>query len=141
MTMENPQVKHTNRNLFPALDIRDSRGLELADEFNIENSSKQVINFIKSGLKKEDNFEKSVNFIHCIWYCLTGSRIEKTELEYIKQLKKIYSSDKQLPIIFVYTQATNEDFVKEIKNVIMKELDDPNIKYIDVISKETKKLK
>ena len=35
MTMENPQVKHTNRNLFPALDIRDSRGLELADEFNI----------------------------------------------------------------------------------------------------------
>lgn len=138
MTMENPQVKHTNRKLFPSLDIWDSRGLELADEFNIENSSNQVINFIKNGIKKEEDLNKSVNFIHCIWYCLTGARIEKTELEYIKKLKKIYSSDKQLPIIFVYTQANNDEFVSAIKQTIIQELKDPNITYIDVISKEFK---
>ena len=138
MTMENPQIKHTNRNLFPALDIWDSRGLELADDFSIENSSNQVINFIKNGLKKEEKFDKSVNFIHCIWYCITGSRIEITEIEYIKKLKTIYSSDKQLPIIFVYTQATNEEFVKEIKNTIIRELNEPKIQFIDVISKESK---
>lgn len=138
MTMENPQIKHTNRKLFPALDIWDSRGLELKDDFSIENSSKQVINFIKNGLKKEKEFDKSVNFIHCIWYCITGSRIEKTELEYIKKLKEIYSSDKELPIIFVYTQATEDEKVIGIKNTIIKELNDNNIKYIDVISKETK---
>lgn len=138
MTMENPQIKHTNRKLFPALDIWDSRGLELKDDFSIENSSKQVINFIKNGLKKEKEFDKSVNFIHCIWYCITGSRIEKTELEYIKKLKEIYSSDKELPIIFVYTQATEDEKVIGIKNTIIQELNDNNIKYIDVISKETK---
>ena len=138
MTMENPQVLHTNRELFPALDIWDSRGLELADDFSIENSSNQVINFIKTGLKKEEKFDKSVNFIHCIWYCVTGSRIETTELEYIKKLKTIYSSDKQLPIIFVYTQATDEEFVEEIKNTIIKELNEPKITYIGVISKEKK---
>lgn len=136
MTMENPQIKHCNRKLFPALDIWDSRGLELDKEFNIENNSKQVIDFIRKGIKKEENFDKSVNFIHCIWYCVTGSRIEKGELEYIKKLKKIYSSDKQLPIIFVYTQATNDAFIKGIKDTIIKELKDPDIKFIEVISNE-----
>ena len=135
MTMENPQMKHTNRNLFPALDIWDSRGLELNKDFSIENSSNQVINFIKNGLKREENNDKSKNYIHWIWYCITGTRIERAELEYIKKLKNIYSSDKQLPIIFVYTQAINEEYTKEIKNVIIEELNDPNIKYIEVISK------
>ena len=40
-----------------------------------------------------------------------------------------------MPIIFVYTQAINEEYTKEIKNVIIEELNDPNIKYIEVISK------
>ena len=138
MTMEKPQMKHINRNLFPALDIWDSRGLELSDEFSIENSSNQVINFIKNGLKQEEenNLGTSINFIHCIWYCLTGTRIEKTELEYIKKLKKVYSSDKNLPIIFVYTKAFNDEFSQAIKQVIIKELNDPEINFIEVISKE-----
>lgn len=134
--MEQPQIKHTNRKLFPSLDIWDSRGLELDKDFSIENSSNQVINFIRKGLKKEDEYNKSVNFIHCIWYCITGPRIERSELDYIKRLKKIYSSDKQLPIIFVYTRADNDDFVEGIKKEIIKELNEPNIKYIDVISQE-----
>ena len=138
MTMKTPQIKHFNRSLFPSLDIWDSRGLELADEFSIEQNSQQVINFVKNGLKQDENENKSMNFIHCIWYCVTGTRIEKTELDYIKKLKSIYSSDKKLPIIFVYTQADNEEFIEPIKNTIIKELKDPNIKFIDVVSKETK---
>ena len=55
-----------------------SRGLELDKDFIIENSSNQVINFIKKGLKKEGEYDKSVNFIHCIWYCITGPRIERS---------------------------------------------------------------
>ena len=138
MTMEKPQMKHYNRELFPSLDIWDSRGLELTNEFSIEKSSQQVINFVKNGLKQEENIKNSPNFIHCIWYCLTGSRIEKSELEYIKKLKSIYSSDKKLPIIFVYTQADNEEFIEPIKESIIKELNDPNINFVDVIAKEKK---
>jgi predicted GTPase len=77
MTMKTPQIKHFNRSLFPSLDIWDSRGLELADEFSIEQNSQQVINFVKNGLKQDENENKSMNFIHCIWYCVTGTRIEK----------------------------------------------------------------
>lgn len=53
-----------------------------------------------------------------------------------KKVKKIYSSDKQLPIIFVYTRSQNEEFVEGIKKEIIKELNEPNIKYIDIISQE-----
>jgi GTPase SAR1 family protein len=135
MTMENPQILHTNRELFPTLDIWDSRGLELADEFSIEKSSSQVINFIKNGMKKEGD-KKSMNFVHCIWYCVTGTRIEKTEIEYIKKLKNIYSSDKKLPIIFVYTQADKVEYIEGIKKTLMMEINDPNLKFVEVISKE-----
>ena len=137
MEMEQPQIKHFNRDLFPTLDIWDSRGLELANKYSIEENSQQVINFVKSGLKQED-LNKSMNFIHCIWYCITGTRIEKSELQYIKKLKSVYSSDKKLPIIFVYTQADNEEFIEPIKQTIIKELNDPNIHFIDVVAKEIK---
>ena len=45
--MDSPQIKFTNTNLFPALDLWDSRGIELSNKFNIEEYSKQVLNFIK----------------------------------------------------------------------------------------------
>ena len=135
MEMDQPQIKHFNRDLFPTLDIWDSRGLELANEYSIEENSQQVINFVKNGLKQED-LNKSMNFIHCIWYCITGTRIEKSELQYIKKLKRVYSSDKKLPIIFVYTQADKEEFIEPIKQTIIKELNEPNIHFIDVVAKE-----
>ena len=136
--MEQPQIKLFNRDLFPTLDIWDSQGLELANDYSIEQNSQQVINFIKNGLKQEENLNKSMNFIHCIWYCITGTRIEQSELQYIKKLKSVYSSDKKLPIIFVYTQASNEEFIEAIKETIIKELNDSNIQFIDVIAKEIK---
>ncbi len=134
MIMDKSQIKFTNEKLFPSLDIWDSRGLELADEFSIEKYSKQILEFIKCGLDKKENEKKSINFIHCIWYCITGSRIEKFELDYLKKIKSVYSNDKQLPIIFVYTQAINEDYSREIQKTIINEINDPNIKFIDVIA-------
>ena len=43
MTMENPQIKYTNRKLFLAFDIWDSKRLEFDKDFSIENNSKQII--------------------------------------------------------------------------------------------------
>lgn len=136
--MDSPQIKFTNTNLFPALDLWDSRGIELSNKFNVEEYSKQVLNFIKNGLENKENqdIKKSNNFIHCIWYCINGTRIEKPELEYIKKLKTIYSSDKKLPIIFVYNRSINKKESEAIKNTIINELKDKNINYIDIVAKE-----
>ena len=75
--MDSPQIKFTNTNLFPALDLWDSRGIELSNKFNIEEYSKQVLNFIKNGLEEKEqeneNIKKANNFIHCIWYCINGT--------------------------------------------------------------------
>ena len=108
--MDEDFIKKYNRELFPSLDIWDSRGIELSQKFNIEKYSEQIINFLKKGYENKEinNIKKATNFIQCIWYCITGTRIEKSELEFIKKLKTVYSSDKKLPIIFVYTQSYNK---------------------------------
>ena len=133
--MDNSIIKNNNINLFPTLDIYDTRGIELSQDFSIENSSQQIINFIKNGSNKEDNNDKNpINFIHCIWYCITGARIEKAEIQYIEKLMEIYSSDKKLPIIFVYTQAIHKKYIQGIKDTLFKLLKDKDIKFLDVIA-------
>ena len=136
--MDEDFIKKYNRELFPSLDIWDSRGIELSQKFNIEKYSEQIINFLKKGYENKEinNIKKATNFIQCIWYCITGTRIEKSELEFIKKLKTVYSSDKKLPIIFVYTQSYNKKTSETIKKTIINELKIESINYIDVVAKE-----
>ena len=68
MTMEKPQIRHYNRELFPSLDIWDSRGLELTNEFSIEQSSQHVINFVKNGFKQEENIKNKNHLLLFIIY-------------------------------------------------------------------------
>ena len=48
-------------------------------------------------LKKSGQSDK---FVHCIWYCVTGTRFEEDEELAIGKLLKIYE-DKCLPLIIV----------------------------------------
>lgn len=133
--MDTPIIKNNNIDLFPTLDIYDTRGIELSQNFNIDNFSKEIISFIKNGLNKEDNNDKNpIDFIHCIWYCITGTRVENSEIQYIRDLQKSYSSEKKLPIIFVYTLAINKKFSEELKNTLIKEFNDKDLKFIEVLT-------
>lgn len=57
------------------------------------------------------------NFVHCFWYCITGARFEQAEIDLLKDLRNSYK-DNNIPIIFVYTQATDDELINEMKKYI-----------------------
>ena len=33
------------------------------------------------------------DFVHCIWYCITGTRLEQIEIDTLIELSRIYKSN------------------------------------------------
>ena len=96
------------------LELFDTRGIELDPNYGIEKTSKMVEEFVKEQLKNKEP-------IKAIWYCVTGTRIENIELNLIKKLNSLYQNN-SLPVIFVYTQCTDDETFSEIKNHLCTQL-------------------
>ena len=92
------------------LELFDTRGIELDPNYGIEKTSKMVEEFINVQLKNKEP-------IKAIWYCITGTRIEDIELNLIKKLNSLYQNN-SLPVIFVYTQCTDDETFSQIKNYL-----------------------
>ena len=108
----------------------DSRGIEKGN-YNVENFIKEITNFIEEQeLKGNPDF-----FVHCIWYCVTGTRFEEIEEETLKKLSSLYD-DSKLPIIVVYTQAMVPEYYNAIKNDIMRLKND--LEFLPVVAKDIK---
>ena len=104
---ESPKMK--------GLKLYDSQGIDKA-KYGIKemlNSAKNLIN----SMAEKDNIN---NFIHCIWYCVTGVRFEDVERDSLIELMKLYD-DETLPIIIVYTKAfddvESEKMLEEINKI------------------------
>ena len=69
-----------------------------------------TISFIREQISK-GNYN---NFVHCIWYCLSGTRVEDVEIRYLKELKQVYNDD-SMPIIIVYIDETIPKETEEYK--------------------------
>ena len=125
-TMGEPTFYESNK--IPFLRLADSRGIEL-DKYGVEEVVKSTENFVNSQIKLQDPDK----FVHCIWYCVTGARLEDIEINSLKRLAALYDNDK-LPIIVVYTQALNSKYYKDIKEKV----DNLgfNLGYVAVIAKE-----
>ena len=91
-----------------------------------------IKNFIKSQLETKD----PDNFIHCIWYCWTGSRLESSEIDLLNKLTQTYTSE-TLPVIIVYTNAIDPNQIEEAKKYVLNKLKCNNV-FVDVLSKERK---
>ena len=76
------------------------------------------------------------NLVQCIWYCITGTRFEEVEINLLNSLRKVYDNNK-IPIIIIYTQATDEDNIKKMKDYI--KIKNINANFIAVLA-ERKKL-
>ena len=109
--------------------IADSRGIEKSKDYGIDEVTKDVKEFIeKQLLTKEPD-----NYVHCIWYCITGSRFEEVEKETLETLSSVYD-DNKLPIIVVYTKAAFPFLYEEIQKKVNQL--DRNFEFIPVIAKD-----
>ena len=114
----------------PFFRLADSKGIEKNTECGVEVVLETIKDFIKSQLDTKD----PDNYIHCIWYCWTGARLERSEIELLHKLTKVYTSE-NLPIIIVYTNAIDPTQIEEAKNYVLNQLRIKN-DFVDVLSKE-----
>ena len=112
------------------LRLADSRGIEKTIESGVDAICQQIQDFIKKQLDAKDPDK----FIHCIWYCWTGARLEKSEIEVLSKLSQQYSY-KTLPVIIVYTNAIDQNQVEEAQNYIKDFLKLSN-NFIPILAKE-----
>lgn len=120
----------TSDNL-PFLRLADSKGIEKAQISGVDATYNSIKDFIKKQIETRDPDK----YIHCIWYCWTGARLEESEIEILKKLSKQYTL-KTLPVIIVYTNAINKKFVDEGRKYISEELK-LNNEFIPILSLET----
>jgi predicted GTPase len=110
--------------------LADSRGIEKS-EYGVSQVVNSAKGFIEYYLKQKNPDE----FVHLIWYCITGTRFENVEQESLKELCKLYTDD-NLPIIVVYTQTTNEEQMEAIKDIV--ENMKIQVLFQDILAKEIK---
>ena len=115
----------------PFLSLTDSRGIEKNEAFGVNSIYNLIKKYIETKIEENDPDK----FIHCIWYCWTGTRLEDSEFEVLKKLSEQYTLSK-LPIIIVYTQATNEDSIKKAKEHILNNFEIKEEDFIPILAQE-----
>ena len=92
--------------------LADSRGIEKGG-YGVEEVVSSAKKFINYYLEQKNPDE----YVHLIWYCVTGTRFEDIEQKSLIELSKLYT-DNNLPIIVVYTMATNSEQITTIKKFV-----------------------
>ena len=113
----------------PYLKLVDTRGIELNANFGAEEVRIEAKKYIDQQLQKNEQND----FVQCIWYCITGARFEKAEKDLLNSLRKAYG-ESRIPIIIVYTQATDDKMIKEMSKCIKK--DYPKDDFIKILAEE-----
>ena len=113
-----------------SLRIYDNQGIEISKYNTIDN----VITNIKDIVDQAKVSGQPDRFVHCIWYCVTGTRFEEDEELAVGKLLDIYE-DKCMPIIIVYLRAVSSEWVKNMRNGIDKAFK-REIEFVEVLSKD-----
>ena len=99
---------------WPYLRLIEFKGIGFGEN-NPETIKKEVIEYIK---KQEDNNNYN-NIVHCIWYCISGTRFEESEIVLLKKLKEVYN-DNNIPIIVINTKSIDSDMAIKMLEYILK---------------------
>ena len=122
------------------LTLYDTVGTEIGQGHTLEEVQNETLEEITKNLNINDPNEH----IHCVIYCTTHNRIFKDELKVILKIREKYDG-KRLPIVIVFTRASDEEDVdakqsaiNEFLNEFGEELSDDvfGISFIKVYAKE-----
>ena len=123
------EIEVHSSDIIPFLRLADSKGIEKNITSGVNAVYESIKQFIDNKLATKDPDQ----YIHCIWYCWTGSRLEPSEVEILQKLSKQYQSE-VLPVIIVYTNAIYPDDTREAINYIKNDLKLDN-EFIDILAK------
>ena len=117
------------------LRLWDTRGIELSEQYNTNNVLSNVKSLISESEKMGPDW-----FIHCIWYCVNGSRVEKPEKDAINDLMNTYS-DQAMPIIILHLKAVDKDESEKMKAKVDNLYKNRKIEFIPVLAREITSIK
>ena len=112
---------------FPLMRLIDTRGIELNHNYGADAVKEEATQFINQQIRNN----KPNDFVQCIWYCITGNRFEQVEIDLLNSLRDAYDNN-SIPIIIIYTQATDNNAINGMKDYIK----DKNIdaKFINILA-------
>ena len=112
------------------LRLYDSRGIEKDKNVGVD----EIYNSLKTFILNQLETKNPNNYIHCIWYCWQGTRLEQSEVEIIKKLSNQYKYE-DLPAIIVYTNAIDKEQIKQAEDLVKNTYELKN-EMIHVLAKE-----
>ena len=121
-------AKRYESNKFPFITLTDTVGTEIGNEHNLKDVERETLNEITEKLNNNDPNEH----IHGIIYCTTSNRFFKDELKLLLKIREKYDG-KKLPIVIVYTKASDDNEAESIKNAINEFLNEYGEKISDDI--------
>lgn len=120
----------------PFLKLIDTKGIEIQPQYGVSAISEEIIKIINDPkeLEKYEN-NKIQNFlennneisVQCVWYCVTGSTLEKEEKEFINNIKM---QKNKILIIIVYIISEDVDKRQKMR------YHSKDIPYVEVVSKD-----
>lgn len=126
------KIEYFESDKIPFIRLIDSRGIEKDITSGVTITCQKIKDFIKTQIDNRD-YDK---FIHVIWYCWSGTRLENSEVSLLKELSEQYSLE-TLPVIIVYTNSVFEEEIEKAKKYVKEELK-LNNEFIDVLALEKK---
>ena len=130
---ENSKFKSYKSDNVLHLKLIEFKGIGYNEGSSAEKIGEESSNLIKNLIEKKGTNNYN-DFIHCIWYCISGTRFEESELEFLKKLRMSYEKEDMMPIIIVYTQTEDDETADKMFDVIRKE--QKNLSCIKTVAKK-----
>ena len=140
---ENEELSSVNENAnfisyksqkVPFLKLIEFRGIGLDKNNDPKIIGNEALKCIQDEIKTNNNKDYN-DFIHCIWYCISGTRFEEVEFDLLQRLSQAYTA-KIMPIIVVYTHAVDSFVAESMFTHIQNK--DIKASFVQVIAKKSK---